>query len=104
MEQVKEDKRLTINPKWITVPTDKSFRWMNWQNVPNALKEETKQVKSYGITTLYDNISDYVQDYKCDVKIAVTDLNQMAFMDLLFLLPVVPIAVVMQDMVALFNL
>lgn len=71
----------TIDSKLITLPSDKEFRWMDWEDVPEMIKEATKQVKSFGTTTLYENIQDDLDGYGspqggCKVKVALTDLNE----------------------------
>lgn len=70
-----------IDPKWVTLPTDKEFRWMKWEDAPETIKDATKYVPFGSKSTLYENIQIYLDangspQGVCDVQIALTDLNE----------------------------
>ena len=63
-----------INPKDVTHPTDKQFRWYKWQSSPDYLKIATNQITdSYG-KAFSETINFYLNN-KDDIYIAAIDLD-----------------------------
>lgn len=68
------DGTFKINPKDVTLPLFKAFKWYTWQNAPEYVKIASKYIKTGESTSLLNDIKEML-DGKCEVKIAVTDLN-----------------------------
>jgi|GEM_PF-2940852 len=64
-----------IDPILVTMQSDKNFKWIEWEKIPEAIKEKTKLVETSRNTNLYGDIQDYIRDYTCKVRLAIIDLN-----------------------------
>lgn len=66
----------TIDPKYVTLPTDKEFKWYPWSDAPEDIKTAARfcRVKD-AKRTLYDEIEDYLGMPGYEVGIAVIDLD-----------------------------
>ena len=69
-----EETSFTINPKDVTLPTDKQFKWYKWESAPQDIKTASKYIKTYKTISLFDEIKEDLEN-KCDIQIAVTDFN-----------------------------
>lgn len=69
-----------IDPKSVTLSSDKVFKWYNWNQAPEALKNAARYIHTYKNTstnedvTLADQIAGFLND-KADVQIAAVDLD-----------------------------
>lgn len=75
-----------INPKDVTHPADKEFKWVEWKKAPEALKNATRNIHMYTDNKtqkdvlLCDKIKEYLEDTVAGtipayVQIAAIDLN-----------------------------
>lgn len=65
-----------IDKEWITLATDKDFKWVKWEEAPKIIRRATR--KAYGNGILFDRIKQNIEGYGqggCEVKVALTDLN-----------------------------
>jgi len=74
------DANFKIDPKHVTLSTDKDFRWYKWNKAPEDLKTATRFVHTYTNrdtrkeVTLYEEISKKVGS--CEAEVAFIDLNE----------------------------
>lgn len=64
----------SIDPNLITLSSHADFKWIEWNKVPQPVKENLKQIPYYQEGSYYDHILKMIKE-DCSIKIAVTDLN-----------------------------
>ena len=64
----------TINPKDVTISSDKTFKWYKWEEAPDYIKTASKFIKTGETEILFDEINEYLNQ-KCEVQVALIDFN-----------------------------